>query len=212
MPVHKRTAKALKRKAKSVVAAARRGDILPSVPSKYGVPPIGLLALAKINPRAALVLGTYMALEKTESRWGPPLYDPVIAAGDYTARQWEEYQDWYEQNIRPTYAGTEIDPGSPVYVPPGWGAPRKPARALTKPKRKISKANKAMKMAYNFYRKKHKGKMTQKKCRMLMRKASKMAGKANPHTKSRIGKGGDWIKRHCRKVRKGVWNTSKRSY
>jgi len=166
---------------------ARAGDILPDLPGPdipvYG--PLGGLirALPFIPNPLAYALGAYALAENTEQYWGPRLFD---------------------------YYGEGFPSDLP---PPTRGMPRMPTpTAPKKSKRKVTKANKAMKMAYDFYRKKHKGKMTQKKCRELLRKASRMAGKANPHTKSRIGKGGDWIKRHCRKVRKGVWNTSKRSY
>jgi len=194
MVVHKRTAKAIKKRirkhAQSVIEKAQREDVLPSIPSvgigPLQAPPLGLVGLAAVNPRLALIIATYMAVEKTEQYWGHPLYGRFLPP--------------------------EEIPGDPWMIPEGYGVDEGKSRAPTKTKRKISKANRAMKMSYDFYRRKFKGKMTQKKCREIMRKASKMAGKANPHTKSRIGKGGDWIKRHCRKVRKGVWNTTKRTY
>jgi len=189
MPVHKRVAKALvKQLPKAAVA---------------GLPP------AAYYPYVALgvTLGN-LVTNLTRPYWEEPVKQSGREMG-------QEVRKMFDAIALPL-TFESIDPASPWNIPPGYGAPGMPRRASptapTKTKRKISKANKAMKMAYDFYRKKHKGKMTQKKCRMLMRKASKMAGKANPHTKSRIGKGGDWIKRHCRKVRKGVWNTSRRSY
>jgi len=64
-------------------------------------------------------------------------------------------------------------------------------------KRKLSKANKAMAKAMiathnNF------------------KQATKIASKANPNTKSKIGKGTSTIKRLARKIRKSVWGTLRR--
>jgi len=63
-----------------------------------------------------------------------------------------------------------------------------------------------MKKAYAWLIKGHKGKMTQKKCRELLKKASRMASKANPGTKSRIGKTSrSKMLKECRRIRKQVW-------
>lgn len=198
MVVHKRVAKALsKRKPKKLPAKLLPGIARPRPPSKF----------TKAPPPQAIPW------------WIVPMITSVYHYGRHEeVRNWWERrgEDWREW--RDPAVPTEIDPESPWMLPEGYAyeTPMMPGvappRAPTKIKRKISKANRAMKMSYDFYRRKFKGKMTQKKCREIMRKASKMAGKANPHTRSRIGKGGDWIKRHCRKVRKGIWNTTKRTY
>jgi len=208
MPVHKRIAGAIKKKLPKRLPKIPKLPKVPKIPRLPAIP-AGLrpwVGMAKRPPNPYLLglsLG-YYGQKYTRPYWGPP----TEAIGERMGEEARDFYDW----VMPQ-GDTEIDPQSEWFIPEGYGAPMMPAPAVApKRKRKVSKANKAMKMAYNFYRKKVKGKMTQKKCRELMRKASKMASKANPHTKTRIGKGGDWIKRHCRKVRKGVWNTSKRSY
>lgn len=205
---HKRIARAIKKKLPKKVPKIPKLPKVPKIPRLPPIPP-ALRPYIKLgtrppNPYLAGISIGYAIAEQTKPYWGPT----VGAIGQRMGEETRDFYDW----VMPQ-GDTEIDPQSEWFIPEGYGAPMMPAPAVApKRKRKVSKANKAMKMAYNFYRKKHKGKMTQKKCRELMRKASKMAGKANPHTKSRIGKGGDWIRRHCRKVRKGVWNTSKRTY
>jgi len=204
MPVHKRVAQAIKKRLPKKGKVKHDLPSLAEIPAFFPYPGIGRLALT--NPGLATAVGTYILMEATQPYWGPP----VEAHAERTREQYEAFMDEYFSSRGQVGPPTTLPRGMPQFAPmrPEMAAPRAP----TKTKRKISKANRAMKMSYDFYRKKHKGKMTQKKCRELMRKASKMAGKANPHTKSRIGKGSDWIKRHCRKVRKGVWNTSKRTY
>ena len=43
-----------------------------------------------------------------------------------------------------------------------------------------------------------------------MRKAATMASKANPGTKSRIGKKLTRMLKECKRIRKSVWGTTKR--
>ena len=64
-------------------------------------------------------------------------------------------------------------------------------------KRKLSKANKAMKQAM-------------KATGNNFKQASKIASKANPATKSKIGKGTSSTKRLARKIRKSIWGVTKR--
>ena len=64
-------------------------------------------------------------------------------------------------------------------------------------KRKASKANKAMKQAM-------------KATKNNFKQATKIASKANPNTKSKIGKGATKIKKLARKIRKSVWGTLRR--
>ena len=74
----------------------------------YG-PAGGLVGLALrpfMNPVTAAAiatgLGTYALMENTEKYWGPP----VEAHAQWTAKQWNEYEDWYERNVRSLYAGS----------------------------------------------------------------------------------------------------------
>jgi len=196
-PGGKRKRKRTARKKKPMVDLPKTSEI----DAWFPYPGIARLALA--NPSFLSGFATYMLMEATQPWWGPPVYEH----GRQTRRQLAEGF---------SRTGTEIDPRSPWFVPPESMEPgtrtRKGRlkRAGAPSKRKVSKANKAFKKAYSYVTKGFKGKMTQKKCRYFMRKASKMAGRANPHTKSKIGKSKNAITRHCRKIRKGVWGVSKR--
>jgi len=109
-----------------------------------------------------------------------------------------------------------IDPDSPWFIPPGYGngeglAPMMPEQAPPESKpRKVSKANKATSKAWKLLTARVKGKLTQEKCRKLLKKCATMASKANPNTKSRIGKGTSQMCKDCRKIRKQIWGTTKR--
>ena len=210
---HKRIKKALG-KVKKRITGRPKGDRLPSLgeisdvfqPRLLTSP--GPLAVIARNPRVLAALATYAALEKTEGWWGPP----VEATGAATAKQWEDYQDWYERNVRSRYAGSEIDPESALgYYPPRSGPMGPPEPVPQRVKRKVSKANKATKRAYRFLANSVKGKMTQKRCCDILKKAAKMASRANPNTPSRIGKGRTPMKTECRKIRKSIWNTTRRN-
>jgi len=196
MVVHKRIAKALsKRKPKKLPTRRPTSIVRPRPPSKFTSAPPARAVPWWIVP---IITSAYHYGRHEEVR-------------NWWERRGEDWREWRDPSVP-----TEIDPGSPWTITGDWeetpGMPMysEMPKAPTKTKRKKSRSNIAFQRAYAFLRNKHKGKMTQKKCRMLMRKASKMAGKANPHTPSRIGKGGDWIKRHCRKIRKGVWPGVKR--
>jgi hypothetical protein len=191
---------------KKRAARSQKGDRLPDIPGPD--PLLNLTAAALgLHPIGRGLLAGYMLAENTERWWGPP----VEATGTAAAKQWEDYQDWYERNVRSRYAGSEIDPDSPLgYYPERRGPMGPPAPEPQKAKRKVSKANKATKQAYNWLKKSVKGKMSQKKCCDLLKKAAKMASKANPNTPSRIGKGRTPMKGECRKIRKRVWNTTRR--
>jgi len=175
-----------KKKAKAEI----RHDLpaISDIPAFFPAPGLGRLALS--NPIVAGVLLGYTVAEKTQQLWGPP----VQAHADQTRQDWDNFMSQFSQF-------TET---GPVSIGGGRGP-----RATPKPKRKISKANKAFKKAYKIVSKGFKGPMTRKKCEIFMRKASKMASKANPHTKSRIGKAKNATTRHCRKIRKGVWGVTK---
>jgi hypothetical protein len=210
---HKTTKKLLgraKKKIKDIYSRPRK-DRLPDIPGPDPLLNVAAAALGLTPVGRGLLMG-YMAAENTERWWGPP----VEATGGYTAKQWEEYQDWFERNVRSRYAGSEIDPNSPWNIPEGYGYQARGPMGPPEPvpqrvKRKVSKANKATKRAYRFLANSVKGKMTQKRCCDILKKAAKMAGRANPNTPSRIGKGRTPMKTECRKIRKSIWNTTRRN-
>ena len=69
-----------------------------------------------------------------------------------------------------------------------------------------SKFNKAVSKAYSAV-KRQKGKRTPAKA---FKQATKIASRANPATKSRIGKGKSFAQKTARKIRKSVWGTIRR--
>ena len=85
----------------------------------------------------------------------------------------------------------------PSPAPGQGGAPTFGEAPLPKLKRKVSKANKAMKQAM-------------KATKNNFKQATKIASKANPNTKSKIGKGTSKVKTLARKIRKSVWGTLRR--
>ena len=76
-----------------------------------------------------------------------------------------------------------------------------------KVKRKITKANKAFKEAYKAVKPK---KVTKANAKTALKRAAKIAGRANPATKSRIGKGKSTAQKLARKIRKKIWGVTKR--
>jgi len=68
---------------------------------------------------------------------------------------------------------------------------------VPKARRKLSKANKAMAKAM-------------KATKNNFKQATKIASKANPRTKSKIGKGTSTVKKLARKIRKSVWGSLRR--
>lgn len=181
------------------------GEISETFSPRLLVSP-SIAAVLKRNPAIAAGLAAYAAAEMTEKYWGPP----VEQQAQWTARQWEEYQDWYERNIRAQYAGSEIDPNSPLgYMPAptrSMEMPEEPAKRT----RKVTKANKATKMAWDILTKGRKAKLTKSACQKLLKKCSMMASKANPNTKSRIGTAKNGTTKACKKIRKTIWGTTKR--
>ena len=194
--------KKAKKFAETVVSRAQRSDLLPDIPSPDPLINAVLFG-AGIAPPVRYALAGYMMAENTEKYWGPHVYGAA-----------DDYMDWYERNVRSLYAGSEIDPESALgYYPPRMapmGPMGPPEPEPQRVKRKVSKANKATSRAYKFLQKGVKGKMTQKKCCVLLKQAQAMASKANPNTKSRIGKGRSKNKTECRKMRKSLWGTNKR--
>jgi hypothetical protein len=189
---------------------SKKGDRLPDLPGpdilytggRYSA--AGLLAAAAVNPYVAAAigtgLGTYALMENTERFWGPR----VEAHAQRT-------RDRFRKDT-----STAIDPDSAWDIPEGWGYQAKgpigpPEPMTTKRTRKVTKANKATKMAWDILRKRMKGKMTKENCQKLLKKCSMMASKANPNTKSKIGKGKTQTCKDCKKIRKTIWGTTKRN-
>jgi len=199
MVVHKRIAKAIKKR------LPKKGEVKHDLPALSDIPAFfpypGIARLAVRNPGLATAVGTYILMEATQPYWGPP----VEAHAERTREQYDAFIDEYFGSRGPTGSLPSLrDPRFPQM--PEMPAPRAP----TKPKRKTSKANKATQKAYAWLLKQHTGKMTQKKCRELLKKAARMASKANPNTKSRIGKRINKMLKECVKIRKSTWNRSKR--
>jgi hypothetical protein len=100
-------------------------------------------------------------------------------------------------------------PGGPFGFPGMPGVDITPAFALKrgrKIKRTQTKFNKAVGKAYRAV-KKQSGKMAPSRA---FKKAAKIASRANPVTKSKIGKGKSFAQRTARKIRKSVWGSLRR--
>jgi len=130
MVVHKRIAKAIK----------KRGKVKHDLPSISDIPAFfpypGVGALAVRNPALATAVATYMIMEATQPYWGPG----VEAHGTRTREQYDAFID--------EYFGARGTRGAlPSLRDPQF--PQMPeAKASISSTRKISKANKAMKKAY----------------------------------------------------------------
>lgn len=77
------------------------------------------------------------------------------------------------------------------------GDPTFGAAVAPKVRRKVTKANKAMKMAM-------------KATKNNFKKATKIASRANPVTKSKIGKGKSFAQKTARRIRKAIWGSLRR--
>ena len=167
---------------------------LSDIPAFFPAPGVGALALT--NPAVAGALLGYTIAEATQKYWGPPV-------------------EAHARRTRERFTSESIDPSSPWNIPEGWGYQAQgpigpPAPEAIKRTRKVTKANKATKMAWDVLTKGRKGKLTKSACQKLLKKCSMMASKANPNTKSRIGKAKNKTTRECRKIRRKIWGTSKR--
>ena len=101
----------------------------------------------------------------------------------------------FEDDIR--RVARDLRESMPSPAPGQGGDPTFGEAPLPKLKRKVSKANKAMKQAM-------------KATKNNFKQATKIASKANPNTKSKIGKGTSKVKTLARKIRKSVWGTLRR--
>lgn len=178
---------------------------LSDIPAFFPAPGVGALALT--NPWVAGALLGYTVAEATQGVWGPPV--------EAHARR---TRDRFRKDT-----STSIDPSSPWIGIPQEGLPGSqwlrpeiargympPTADQPKRTRATTKANKATKMAWNILTKGRKGKLTQSACQKLLKKCSMMASKANPNTKSRIGKAKNGTTKACKKIRKAIWGTNKR--
>ena len=120
----------------------------------------------------------------------------IIALGLWEARKrgYLDERDWRRasEELSEGLQSQEFLGGASVG--PVGGLPMPSVKAV---RRKVSKANKAMKQAM-------------KATKNNFKQATKIASKANPNTKSKIGKGGTTVKRLARKIRKSVWGVTKR--
>jgi len=120
----------------------------------------------------------------------------IIALGLYEAhkrgylsdRDWKSAAEDLQEGLEESkfLGGAEVGPLAAVPMP-----------SVRKVKRKLSKANKAMKQAM-------------KATKNNFKQATKIASKANPNTKSKIGKGATKVKKLARKIRKSIWGTLRR--
>ena len=101
----------------------------------------------------------------------------------------------FEDDIREV--ARDLRQSMPSPVSGQGGDPTFGEAPIPKVKRKLSKANKAMKQAM-------------KATKNNFKQATKIASKANPATKSKIGKGATKVKKLARKIRKSVWGVTKR--
>ena len=101
----------------------------------------------------------------------------------------------FEDDIR--RVARDLRESMPSPAPGQGGDPTFGEAPLPKLKRKVSKANKAKKQAM-------------KATKNNFKQATKIASKANPNTKSKIGKGTSKVKTLARKIRKSVWGTLRR--
>ena len=102
----------------------------------------------------------------------------------------------FEDDIREV--ARDLRERMPSPAPGQGGSPTFSGESVVpKLRRKVSKANKAMKQAM-------------KATKNNFKQATKIASKANPNTKSKIGKGATKVKKLARKIRKSVWGSLRR--
>ena len=116
---------------------------------------------------------------------------PYVATAVVLAELGYIYQDEIEQVTR------DLADKIPSPAPGQGGDPTFGGAVVAKGKRKLSKANKAMKQAM-------------KATKNNFNQATKIASKANPNTKSKIGKGTSRVKKLARKIRRSVWGSLRR--
>jgi hypothetical protein len=177
---------------------------ISDIPAFFPAPGIGALALT--NPAIAGALIGYTIAEKTQGIWGPPVEAHAQATRADVDRYLQQFQQF--QDTGPATTGG----GRSGFVPlaPPTSSLRATADQPVKRTRQVTKANKATKKAWQILTKDRKGKLTKSQCQKLLKKCSMMASKANPNTKSRIGKAKNRTTKACKKIRKEIWGTTKR--
>jgi len=153
------------------------------------------LALATAGATAASPRGRRVAMRvgRTGFRLGGALArrHPAIA----TAVVLAELGYIFEDDIREV--ASDLRERLPGPVSGQGGDPTFGEAIVPKARRKLSKANKAMAIAM-------------KVTKNNFKQATKIASKANPNTKSKIGKGTTKVKKLARKIRKSVWGRLRR--
>jgi hypothetical protein len=194
---------------------------------------IGVSVLAK-SPRARRALvGLLRQGGRTMGPWGLAAW---LAYEGYVRRdQIRTVANEIAERLPPAVPGQGGDPGfragSSAYADPAGpqgldigsffteGPIRHPSQLFTdaelaaqrrRGKRRRGKVKTKFNEAVGFVFKTLKKNAPKMKRQTAFSKATKIASKANPFTKSRIGKGATTTKKLARKVRKKYWNTKKR--
>ena len=161
---------------------------LPSFNEALALATAGAVAASPRGRRAALRVGrTGFRVTKAIARRHPTIATAVVLA---------ELGYIFEDDIRDV--AQDLRQRLPSPASDQGGSPTFSGESVApKVKRKLSKANKAMKQAM-------------KATKNNFKQATKIASKANPNTKSKIGKGTSTVKKLARKIRKSVWGTLRR--
>ena len=160
---------------------------LPSFNEALARATAGATAASPRGRRAALRVGrTGFRITAAIAKRHPAIATAVVLA---------ELGYIFEDDIREV--ASDLRTRLPAPVSGQGGDPTFGEAIAPKVKRKLSKANKAMKQAM-------------KATKNNFKQATKIASKANPATKSKIGKGTSKVKKLARKIRKSVWGTLRR--
>ena len=160
---------------------------LPSFNEALALATAGATAASPRGRRAALRVGrTGFRITAAIAKRHPAIATAVVLA---------ELGYIFEDDIREV--ASDLRTRLPAPVSGQGGDPTFGEAIAPKVKRKLSKANKAMKQAM-------------KATKNNFKQATKIASKANPATKSKIGKGPSKVKKLARKIRKSVWGTLRR--
>ena len=160
---------------------------LPSFNEALALATAGATAASPRGRRAALRVGrTGFRITAAIAKRHPAIATAVVLA---------ELGYIFEDDIREV--ASDLRTRLPAPVSGQGGDPTFGEAIAPKVKRKLSKANKAMKQAM-------------KATKNNFKQATKIASKANPATKSKIGKGTSKVKKLARKIRKSVWGTLRR--
>ena len=160
---------------------------LPSFNEALALATAGATAASPRGRRTALRVGrTGFRITAAIAKRHPAIATAVVLA---------ELGYIYQDDIREV--AQDLRERMPSPAPGQGGDPTFGEAIVPKARRKLSKANKAMAKAM-------------KATKNNFKQATKIASKANPGTKSKIGKGTSTVKRLARKIRKSVWGTLRR--